>query len=150
MLPHLIFSHYCLRPPTPPYSKGSRPDYSPLMPSLANFPIYEYPKYIRPKFSLVTSSDDDIPTQEVIYGSGYDSKTFLLLILARKKLELLKLDLEDQEELEAAKKEWEEKKDEVVERVKKKWDAMQEVSANHGSSSGKTAEEAVVIDSEED
>ena len=67
MLPHVLYGHIAPRPRTPPYSKESRPKYSPLTPSPIGSPkvYYDHPKF--------------------------NSETYFLLIQAMKKLELLKL-----------------------------------------------------------
>ena len=74
MLPYVIYGRIAPRPRTPPYSKDSRPKFSPLTPSPIRSPevYYDHPKY--------------------------DSKTCLLLIQARKKLELIRLHADKCEE----------------------------------------------------
>ena len=74
MLPYVIYGHLVPRPRTPLYSKDSRPKHSLLTPSRIKSPeVFND----RPK---------------------YDLETYFLLIQARKKWELLKLDLDKHEE----------------------------------------------------
>ena len=67
MLLHVLYGRIAPRPRTPPWSKDSRPKYSPLTPSPIGSPevYYDHPKF--------------------------DHETYFLLIQARKKLELIKL-----------------------------------------------------------
>lgn len=124
LLPHMLYDYYVLRPRTPPNSEGGRPVVSSLTPSPLSSPIPEYPT--RRKISEVPSPDDQTPYPATMY----DSKTYLLLVIASKKLELLKLDREREEALEQAEWEWMNGtvQDGAVERVLQKWEEYKEAT----------------------